>query len=255
MCRVLITGSAQGLGRLAARRLTAEGHHVVLHARSNVRGHDALHGAPEATAVLVADLSSLAQVRRLAEQANAFGRFDAVIHNAAIGAREPRRVLTEDGLCEVFAVNVLAPYLLTALMARPRRLIYLSSAMHRSGDPELHDLNWCERAWDGRQAYCDSKLWDAMLAFAVARRYPDVVCNATEPGWVATRMGGPDAPEDLHLGADTQSWLAVSDEPAAATSGRYLYHRVERGTHPAVARHEHQNHLLDLCQELTGVAL
>lgn len=255
MSKVLITGSADGLGLLTARRLIDEGHLVTLHARSNNRAHEALRRAPEAVEALVADLASLAQVRRLAAQANARGRFDAVIHNAAIGPREPCRVLTEDGIDHVFAVNVLAPYLLTALMQHPARLIYVISGRHRDGNPDLHDLSWSKRAWDGPRAYADSKLCDLLLAMAVARRWPEVICNAVEPGWVPTKLGGPDAPEDVRLGADTQAWLAVSDEPQARISGRYLYHRAERAAHP-VARHPGaQETLLAVCAGVTGVRL
>ena len=72
----------------------------------------------------------------------------------------------------MFAINVLAPYLLTALVPAPERLVYLSSGMHFGGDPDLTDLQWERRRWNGAQAYSDSKLWDTMLAFAVARRWP-----------------------------------------------------------------------------------
>ena len=116
--------------------------------------------------------------------------FDAIIHNAGIGYREPARRETEDGLEHVFQTNVLAPYLLTALVSRPARLIYLSSGLHRAGDPDLADLQWQHRSWDGYQAYCDSKLFDAVLAAAVARRWPDVVSCSVDPGWVRTKMGG-----------------------------------------------------------------
>ena len=254
MSRVLVTGSADGLGRLAAMQLAAEGHDVTLHARSEALGRDALAAVPGAAAVLVGDLGSIAQTRRLAEQANAAGRFDAVIHNAALGYQVPRRIQTEDGLAAVFAVNVLAPYLLTALMTRPDRLVYLSSGMHTGGDPSLRDLAWNDRPWNGVQAYSDSKLLDVILAFAVARRWPDVLSNAVTPGWVPTRMGGAGAPDDLELGADTQAWLAVSDDPAARVSGRYFYHRNERPAHPAASDPHTQDGLLAACAELSGVA-
>jgi NAD(P)-dependent dehydrogenase (short-subunit alcohol dehydrogenase family) len=250
--RVFITGSADGLGRMAAQELARDGHEVVLHARSDARGRDAVSAVPDAAGVLIADLSSIAETRRLAERANESGRFDAVIHNAGVGYREPRRMETEDGLSRVFAINVLAPYLLTALMTRPDRLIYLGSGMHRGGDADMGDLQWRERRWNGAQAYSDSKLDDVVLAFAVARRWPDVISNAVEPGWVATKMGGPGAPDDLSLGADTQVWLAVSEDAAARVSGRYLYHRTERPAHPAASRPEVQDRLLDACRELTG---
>ncbi len=126
------------------------------------------------------------------------------------------------GLAHVFAINVLAPYLLTALMARPDRLVYLSSGMARGGDADLDDPQWIARRWNGSQAYSDSKLFDVLLAFGVARRWPDVLSNSVEPGWVPTKMGGAGAPDDLSLAPITQAWLAVSDEPAAKTTGRHL---------------------------------
>ena len=176
MSRVFITGSSDGLGLMAGRLLAAEGHSVVLHARNETRADDTRAALPEAAGVVVGDLTGLAGMRQVAAQASAAGPFDAVIHNAGIGYREPRRVATEDGLAHVFAVNVLAPYLLTALIgwAGPGRLVYLSSGMHRGGDARLDDPQWERRRWNGAQAYADSKLFDTVLAFAVARRWPGV---------------------------------------------------------------------------------
>src|SRR6202042_2196554 len=148
--------------------------------------------------------------------------------NAGVGYRQPRRIETPDGLASVFAINVLAPYLLTALITGPARLVYLSSGMSGGGDPSLDDPQWSRRRWNGAQAYSDSKLYDTVLALAVARRWPGVLSNAVEPGWVATKMGGPGAPDDLALGADTQVWLATSDDPDATVSGRCFYHRRAR---------------------------
>ena len=104
---------------------------------------------PQAKAVAVGDLSSMEETRRVAEQVNALGRHDAVIHNAGVGYREARRIETVDGLSHVFAVNVLAPYLLTALITPPDRLVYLSSGMHVGGDPHLRDPQWAARRWNG----------------------------------------------------------------------------------------------------------
>jgi NAD(P)-dependent dehydrogenase (short-subunit alcohol dehydrogenase family) len=254
MARIFITGSADGLGKMAAQRLVAGGHEVVLHARSPQRARDGLAAVPGARDALVGDLSSIAQTRTLANAANAVGPFDAVIHNAAVGSRTVRTE-TVDGLEHVFAVNVLAAYLLTALIERPRRLVYLSSGMHRSGEPDLSDLQWRRRPWNGSQAYANSKLLDVVLAFAVARRWPGVLSNAVEPGWVATKMGGPGAPDDLAQGSETQVWLAVSEEPDAMLTGRCFYHKKIRDTRPAASDITVQERLLDACRELTGVEL
>src|SRR5213595_1689718 len=183
MSRVLITGSSDGLGLMAAKRLIAAGHEVLLHARNQERARDALTAASKAHGVVVGDLASIVETRGLADQANHLGPFDAVIHNAGVGDREGR-IETLDGLEHIFAINVLAPYLLTALIEQPKRLIYLSSGMHRGGDPDLTDLQWTRRRWDGSQAYSDSKLFDAVLALAMARCWPAVWSNAVDPGWV-----------------------------------------------------------------------
>ncbi|MGD0476307.1 MAG: SDR family NAD(P)-dependent oxidoreductase [Candidatus Velthaea sp.] len=254
MARVFITGSSDGLGLLAARLLISEGHQATLHARSDERAEDAHRALPQAAAVVVGDLSSIAQTRRVAEQINALGKHDAVIHNAGVGYREPRRE-TVDGLEHIFAINVLAPYLLTASIEPPNRLVYLSSGMHTGGDASLADPQWTKRHWNGAQAYADSKLLDVVLAFAVMRLWPTVLSNAIEPGWVATKMGGPGAPDDLALGAVTQVWLAVSEDPAAKVSGRYFYHQKRRRVHPAAQRTEVQDKLLGYCADLTQTSL
>jgi NAD(P)-dependent dehydrogenase (short-subunit alcohol dehydrogenase family) len=253
MARVLVTGSADGLGRMAAELLVEQGHEAVLHARSEQRAGET--AVPGAAAVVVGDLSTLAGMRQVAAQAADAGPFDAVIHNAGIGYRERSRAETVDGLEHVFAVNVLAPYVLTALIPVPDRLVYLSSGMHRGGDADLSDPQWTRRRWSGAQAYSDSKLFDAVLAAALARRWPRVLSNAVEPGWVPTKMGGAGAPDDLAQGAVTQVWLAVSDDPAATVTGGFFYHRAQRDAHPAVRDARFGDELLAHCAELSGVEL
>src|ERR1700721_2685736 len=186
MSTVLITGSTEGLGLMGARLLADEGHSVPLHARSAARAEDARAALPAARNVIVGDLASIAGMREVAEQANAGAPYDAVIHNAGVGYREPRPIRTDDGLEHVFAINVLAPYLLTLLIERPGRLVYLSSGMHRAGDPGLSDPQWEHHGWNGSQAYSDSKLYDVVLAFAVARLWTGGRSDAVEPGWGPT---------------------------------------------------------------------
>ena len=240
MARVLITGSADGLGLAVGQRLIDQGHEVVLHARNAARAADTRRAAPGAADVLVGDLSSDAGTRSLADAANASGRFDAVIHNAGVGSGSGPALVT---------VNVLAPYLLTALMTRPDRLVYLSSGMHRSGRADLTGL-------DGRGiGYGDSKLLDAALAAAVARRWPAVLSNAVDPGWIATRMGGAGAPGDLDQGSATQIWLATSDDPAALVTGRYFKDSREQEPVAAVRDVRFQDDLLAALARITGVDL
>lgn len=254
MARIFITGSSDGLGLAAARSLLAEGHDVVLHARSDRRAADLREMREQASGIAIGDLSCASDVRGIADQVNALGRMDAVIHNAGLYA-EAERGRTPEGHATLLAVNTLAPYMLTALIQRPDRLVYVSSGLHRGGEGALEDIDWTSRRWDAARAYAESKLHVVALAYAIARRWPDVLSNAVDPGWVRTRMGGADAPVDLSTGARTQTWLAVADDPAALTSGGY-WHDLRRqqpaaqATDPAV-----QDQLLARLAALTGVDL
>ena len=162
---------------------------------------------------------------------------------------------TPEGHASILAVNTLAPYMLTALIERPRRLVYLSSDMHRSGTNSLRDINWSERRWNSNQAYSDSKLYLTALAFAVARHWPDVLSNAVDPGWVPTKMGGSSAPDDFEEGYRTQTWLAVSDDPEATVSGRYWHHRRPQPPAEDVEDPVFQDQLSTRLAEITGVSL
>jgi NAD(P)-dependent dehydrogenase (short-subunit alcohol dehydrogenase family) len=234
MTRVFITGSADGLGRAAAQTLLDDGHEVVVHVRNDGRLDAVRDLTDRGAAVVVGDLSSSEDTRGVARAVNALGRMDAVIHNAGVLRGT-----------DVMAVNVVAPYLLTALVDRPQRLIYLSSGMHRGGRTDID--------WNG--SYSDSKLYVTALALVVARLWPDVFCNAVDPGWVPTRMGGRGAPDDLRLGHLTQEWLATSDDPEARTSGGYWYHQSTSDPHPAARDVEFQDRLLDELGRRTGERL
>lgn len=240
--RVFITGSADGLGHAAARTLLGEGHDVVVHVRSRARLTAVQELVDQGAVATIGDLSDIAQIRDLAGQVNAIGRMDAVIHNAGVisGAH-------------LMVVNVVAPYLLTALIQRPQRLIYLSSAMHKGGRASLDGIDWSGQATTG--SYSDSKLFITTLTAAVARLWPDVYSNAVNPGWVPTRMGGPSAPDDLRLGHLTQEWLATSDDPEALTSGGYWHHQRREEPHPAVEDVQFQDRLLAELARATGTTL
>jgi NAD(P)-dependent dehydrogenase (short-subunit alcohol dehydrogenase family) len=254
MGRIFITGAADGLGQMAARSLVEQGHQVVLHARNPDRAREALAAVPGAETALAADLSSISETIALAEQVNALGDFTAIIHNAGIGYQERRRIDTVDGLPHVFAVNSLAPYLLTSLIHKPQRLIYLSSGLHQDGATDLKDMTWQTRTWNGFQAYAESKFHDALLASAVAKKWSDVNSNALEPGWVATKMGGKSAPDSLEEGYKTQVWLATSDQEEALVSGRYFYHKKLRTAHPKTLDTELQERFLEECGRISGIS-
>ena len=231
--RVFITGSADGLGKLAAQTLLEAGHEVVVHVRAKSR----LDAVEDLNAkVVIGDLADAEQTRDLAAQVNALGTMDSVIHNAGVYQSEA-----------VMQVNVLAPYVLTALMHRPRRLVYLSSGLHRGGRPNLDALVG--------GSYSDSKLFISTFAAALARRWPEVLSNSVDPGWVPTRMGGRGAPDDLTLGHRTQEWLATSDDAEARTSGGYWHHQQRVEPHPAVNDVKFQQHLLEALERATGTAL
>lgn len=241
MARIFITGSSDGLGSMAAKLLADQGHNVVLHARNAERGRQAMEKVPEAENVLIGDLSTIEETKNLAEEVNALGHFDAIIHNAGVYQVSNK---------QIFAVNTLSPYILTCLIQKSERLIYLSSGMHLHGDPGLKDLSHDTSLYD----YSDSKLHVVILSMAVARKWPDVYSNAVNPGWVPTKMGGKSAPDDLEKGAETQAWLAVSNDKEATVSGRYFYHMREKHFLPEAGEPLLQEKFLALCEEISGIS-
>lgn len=242
MARIFITGSSDGLGRMAAETLLRDGHIVIVHARDAHRLEVVSDLLRRGAIGLVGDLAVDAEVRSLAASVNDVGAIDAVIHNAGV-SKGP-------GLAPV---NIVAPYLLTALIRRPRRLIYLSSSMHSGGRARLDGIDWDHTG--STVTYSDTKLFVTTLAAAVARLWPDVKSHAVDPGWVPTKMGGPHASDDLALGHLTQEWLATSDEPAALTSGGYWRHQRRVSPHPSVKDTQFQDALVAALAQHTGVAL
>jgi len=242
MARVFITGSADGLGRAAAQTLRDQGHEIVVHVRNSDRLTAVRELVDAGAAAVVGDLADLEQTRGVADQVNRLGPMDAVIHNAGVISGP-----------HVLPVNVVAPYLLTALIDHPRRLIYLSSSMHRGGRATLAGIDWGGHRTTG--SYSDSKLLVTTLAAAVARLWPDVFSNAVDPGWVPTKMGGRGAPDDLRLGHRTQEWLATSDDPEARTSGGYWYHQTRADPAPSVNDRQFQDQLLEDLARFTATPL
>ena len=238
MKKIFISGSADGLGFLAAQDLLENGHSVFLHARSSSRAKQLRNKLSQPAEVFIADLSNLAEIHHLAGELNREGGWDAIIHNAGI-YRGHGQVM--------FRVNVLAPYLLTSLVALPDRLIYLSSGMHRGGRPIFHVTG------QNQVTYSDSKFQLTTLMKVVARLKKGIFCNAVDPGWVPTKMGGPGAPDDLTLGYQTQTWLATSENPEALVTGGYFYHQKQQ--EPAEKVHDVviQNKLLEICAEISGI--
>jgi NAD(P)-dependent dehydrogenase (short-subunit alcohol dehydrogenase family) len=240
--RIFVTGSADGLGRAAADTLLGAGHEVVVHTRSNGRLAAVRDLTDRGAAAVVGDLADVEEVRGVAEQVNQLGRMDAVIHNAGVYRGST-----------ILPVNIVAPYLLTALMHQPERLIYLSSGSHYGGRARVDGLDWSGRRGPG--SYSDSKLFVTTLMAAVAARWRATLSNAVDPGWVPTKMGGSGAPDDLRLGHLTQEWLATSDDDDARTSGGYWFHQRRRQPHPSVHDQRFQHELLDELVRFTGVSL
>jgi len=240
MARIFITGSSDGLGSMTAKLLVDQGHRVVLHARNADRGKQALEKVPGAEKVLIGDLSIIEETKKLASEVNKLGHFEAIIQNAGV-YQAPNKL--------IFAVNTLAPYILTCLIKKPERLIYLSSGMHLQGDPGSNDFSHDTV----RFGYSDSKLHAVILSMAVSRKWPLVYSNAVNPGWVPTKMGGSSAPDHLEKGAETQAWLAVSNDKEAKVTGRYFYHMREHHFLTVASDPVVQEKFLALCEEISGV--
>lgn len=235
--KIFITGSSDGIGQLAAMKLIDQGHDVVLHARNDARGQQALNAIPNAKKVLIGDLSSIEQTKKLASEVNKLGPFDAIIHNAGVNRTSNKLV---------FDVNCLAPYILTSLIQKPKRLIFIGSGMHLHASPNLKNIS---KGTD----YSSSKLYLLLLANAVARKWPEVYSNTVNPGWVPTKMGGRSASDDLQKGAETQVWLAVSDDEKVKVTGKYFFHQKEVNYNKHGDDIDLQDKFLESCAQICGI--
>ncbi|MFV0461455.1 MAG: SDR family NAD(P)-dependent oxidoreductase [Actinomycetales bacterium] len=242
MARALVTGASTGLGRATAEALAVSGHEVVAHARAPGRFADPAFGT-RMHALVFADLADPEQTLHLGEELAALGPMDVVIHNAGVFTGP-----------DILAVNVVAPYILSAIMPVPARMIVLSSSMHRAGSTDLAGLDLTD-ATTRRRPYEDSKLCATTLAMALARLSPRCLVHAVDPGWVPTRMGGPTASDDLAEGHRTQHWLAtVEAGRITPRTGGYWYHHAVQDPHPAVRDERFQDELLELLHAHTGRA-
>lgn len=251
MSLVLVTGSSDGIGAEIARVIAQQGHRVILHARNDERAEACRARSAD---VVVGDLASLSSTGDLAASVGRVGAPDVVVHNAGWASHDTNRTITEDGLEQTFQVNLLAPYLLTAALPLPQRLVFVSSDSISRGRIDLEDLQH-ESAWTADSAYADSKLGLAALAFAIARRFPSVVSNAVHPGWVRTKMSGNEAPLNVGQGADTPVWLATSTDAGAKVSGAFFHNRRPVSINPQASDTRVQDGLVERCAELCAAAL
>lgn len=255
MARIFITGSSDGIGQAAAKLLSEQGHKVTLHARNADRASQAKEAVPHAEDVLLGDISTIAGAKDLAAKAKAAGPWDAVVHNAGLGPSNGSQK-TSDGFQSTFAVNSLAPYILTCLMDKPKRLLYVTSFLHSGGDDSLSDITWAKRSWKSVQAYSDSKLQNIMLAIAIARAWPDVQSCSHDPGWVQTKLGGYGAPGTTSTPAKAiAAFAAGTSDIVGDKSGVYFDTQGAQSPHRGAMDTSKQDRFVSICKELSGVAL
>lgn len=272
----IVTGANSGIGKETARALGEMGAHVVMVCRSRERG-DAARAEIAATAtgrveLLLADLSSLAQTRRVAgEILERYSRIGVLVNNA--GLYRLSRTTTGDGFETTFAVNHLAPFLLTNLLierlreSAPSRMVAVASGAHSGGRIAFDDLGR-ERGWRyGWPAYCQSKLANVMFTYALARRLEgsDVTANCLHPGFVVSNFGSGNAipvrpfmmvarpfGKSPEQGARTPIYLASSPE-VEGVSGKYFVNRREARSSSRSYEEDVQERLWRVSEEMTGL--
>ena len=242
---VLVTGGTGGIGRATALGLAEMGAHLAITGRDRGRAEAAAREIQAVTGgqveVFVADLSTQAEVRRLAgEVLQCLSRIDVLVNNA--GGYWNTRHVTADGLERTFALNHLAPFLLTGLLlnrlkhSAPARVVTVSSSAHATGRIDFGDLQG-GRSYSGARAYSQSKLANVLFTHELARRLPTtcVTANALHPGVVRTAFGAEDPSGVQRLlvpflrpfmktptrGATTSIYLASAPDLEQVT-GRYF---------------------------------
>jgi NAD(P)-dependent dehydrogenase (short-subunit alcohol dehydrogenase family) len=267
---ILVTGSTDGLGKSTARDLAATGATVLLHGRDPERGDAAVREIREETDndrlhYYVADFSSLEEVRRLADEVTAdHDRLDVLVNNAGIGAGrrgETSRDLSRDGYELRFAVNYLAPFLLTRLLlplvrrSEPARIVNVASA---GQSPISFDDVMLERGYDGMRAYAQSKLALVMFTFDLAEELEGtgLIANSLHPAslmdtkMVFETFGS--ASSSVREGTDATVRLAISPELRRVT-GRYFDGQREARADEQAYDPEARERLRRLSEELTGL--
>jgi dehydrogenase/reductase SDR family member 12 len=248
---VLVTGATSGLGLAASEGFARLGADVVLVARDAQRGERARaqvaeHSAGGAARLELCDLAKLASVRDLAQRLDARGdRLDVLVHNAGVLPAE--RTLTEDGIEMTFAVNVVAPFLLTRLLTErlaasaPSRIVTVSSGGMYTQRLRTDDLQNADGEFSGTTAYARTKRAQVILTELWAQRLAKrgIVAHAMHPGWVDTPGVSASLPGFYRItrpllrspeqGADTIVWLGAADEPARS-SGGFWHDRRRRPT-------------------------
>lgn len=268
-----VTGSTDGIGRAAATRLVTAGHHVLLHARSAERGADVLAGLGELARgsggevhLVTGDLSSLEQVRALAEQVRRRGPLAALVHNAGVWVRGQVPASSADGYETTFAVNVLAPHLLTSLLAGSlddagARVVWLGSGMARSGAKHLQAARLQEIATaatrsdqDAKRAYATSKAADVALALGWGTRLRRATSAALDPGWVPTKLASAGASGSVDVPGEALAWLASQAPAQTLASSPYVKGHQGTSVPGPLRERELQDALMGTCDRLAGVA-
>jgi NAD(P)-dependent dehydrogenase (short-subunit alcohol dehydrogenase family) len=270
----LVTGANAGIGKVAARRLAEMGATVVMVCRNREKGEAARKEIQAKSGnanveLMIADLSSQAEIRRLADEFKAkHNRLDVLLNNA--GVYLPKRSLTVDGLETTFAVNHLAYFLLTHLLlpvlkaSAPARIVNVSSEAHKYGKVEFDNLQG-EREYKGIPAYSNSKLENVLFTRELARRLADtgVTANSLHPGAVATGIfrNTPKPIEWLiklltlspEKGAETSVYLATSREVEGIT-GKYFEKKLETYPSRPAQDDELARRLWEVSEQLTGLS-